>query len=56
MVALLLHVHKNISVTDSECTWRKKKKIDDLVRSIDDLYPDNSSIIQSVNCDLKELF
>lgn len=56
MMALLLHAHKHISVTDSECSWRKKRKInDDAVKSIDDLYPDNFSIIKNTNCDLKKL-
>jgi len=55
MMALLLHAHKHISVTDSECSWRKKRKVDDdIVKSIDDLYPDNFSIIKNTNCNLKK--
>jgi hypothetical protein len=35
--------------------WKKKRKIDDdIVKSIDDLYPDNFSIIKNTNCDLKK--
>lgn len=57
MMALLLHAHKQISVTDSECSWKKKRKVDyDIVKSIDYLYSDNFSIIKSTNCDLKKLF
>lgn len=55
MMALLLHAYKHISITDSECSWRKKRKINDDVKSIDDLYPDNFYIIQNTNCDLKKL-
>jgi len=43
-------------VTDSVYFWIKKSKIDhDIVKSIDDLYPDNFSIIQSANYGLKKL-
>jgi len=56
MMALLLHGHKHISVTDSECSWKKKRKVDDdIVKSIYDLYPDDFSIIKNTNCDLKKL-
>lgn len=41
MTALLLHAHKNISVTDKECAWCKQKfNDDDRICTIDELNPD----------------
>jgi len=57
MTALLLHAHKNISVTDKECAWRKQKSNDDdRICTIDELYPDKSnSVIKKINCDIKQM-
>lgn len=57
MTALLLHAHKNISVTDKKCAWRKPKSAnDDRACTIDELYPDKiNSVIKKINCDIKQI-
>lgn len=49
MVSLLLHGHKNISVTDIACSWSKKcAKENEEVMTIDDLYSNNFKAITEV--------
>ncbi|KAE9536697.1 hypothetical protein AGLY_007099 [Aphis glycines] len=57
MTALLLHAHKNISVTDKECAWCKQKfNDDDRIFTIDELNPDKSNfVIKKINCDIKQM-
>jgi len=55
MTALLLHTHKNISVTDKECPWRKQKSTDDdRVCTIDELQEDHE-IHKKINSDIKPI-
>lgn len=56
MAALLVWGHKNISSTDIECSWKKKGTTEEEIKSIDDLYPDNSVVFNNTTCDLKALF
>ncbi|KAE9539720.1 hypothetical protein AGLY_004972 [Aphis glycines] len=57
MTALLLHAHKNISVTDKECAWCKQKfNDDDRICTINELNPDKSNfVIKKINFDIKQM-
>jgi len=57
MVSLLLHGHKNISVTDISCSWSKKSvQANEEVSTIDDLYTNNfKAVTDTQNVDFKTL-
>lgn len=57
MVSLLLHGHKNISVTDISCSWSKKcAKENEEVMTIDDMYSNNfKAVTDTHNIDFKAL-
>ncbi|XP_060865506.1 uncharacterized protein LOC132941457 [Metopolophium dirhodum] len=57
MVSLLLHGHKNISVTDISCSWSKKSVQANVeVCTIDDLYTNNfKAVTDTQNIDFKTL-
>ncbi|KAL5238862.1 hypothetical protein ACI65C_006272 [Semiaphis heraclei] len=57
MVSLLLHGHKNISVTDVSCSWSKKSvQANEDVSTIDDLYANNfKAVTDTRNVDFKAL-
>jgi len=55
MVSLLLHVHKNISVTDIACSWSEKcAKENEEVMTIDDMCSNNfKAVTDTHNIDFK---
>jgi len=57
MVSLLLHGHKNISVTDIACSWSKKcAKENEEVMTIDDMYSNNfKAVTNTHNINFKAL-
>lgn len=50
MVSLLLHGHKNISVTDVSCSWSKKStKGSEDIQTIDEMYPNDFKAIKDTS-------
>lgn len=50
MVSLLLHGHKNISVTDVSCSWSKRgTKDSEDIQTIDKMYPNDFKAIKDTS-------